>query len=347
MAKIQFQEVLETNIATTDSVTTDGMLTFSERCIYLGLGNGKKVLYDGISPINYIKSIEIDNLPTDTEGEDGELRIVKSTNEIYLKSNGVWNSLGKSTDIPPQLDITGNPNDISSILVNPLSPIYNSDLKQLTLNDDIYLAKNSTATLSYVNGVINRGTNDTALMSLLFFNPQYKIIIFEPQSVGLCYNTRADSTDDINGNFGLVSIMANKGNSIITYNNQTQNVLKANTSNFAINQNTYIVLFNNTQSRIYFCSKDNSIEPNNITGLSGHLNNLPDNLQLGISVGLYDTTLEAVFDSLPATSIIKNPIGIINEANFVANFENPTNDELKNIIIEYNKLTSLVTPLNS
>lgn len=94
MADLIFQTIAEADIANTDNVTTEGVVTFTERSIYLGLGNDKKILYDGLSTANYLKSIMVDAKPLDTVGNDETIRIDKTNHLIYLKLNGVWETLG-------------------------------------------------------------------------------------------------------------------------------------------------------------------------------------------------------------------------------------------------------------
>lgn len=49
MPKLKIQTISESSINSTTSVTEEGVLTLSEKNIYLGLGNSKKIKYDGTS----------------------------------------------------------------------------------------------------------------------------------------------------------------------------------------------------------------------------------------------------------------------------------------------------------
>lgn len=107
MADLIFQTIAEANIATTDNVTTEGVVTFTERSIYLGLGNSKKILYDGLSTANYLKSIMVDAKPNDSEGNNETIRIDKTNKLIYLKLNNVWETLGGSGSVGDVFNIIG------------------------------------------------------------------------------------------------------------------------------------------------------------------------------------------------------------------------------------------------
>lgn len=94
MANVTFQIVKEADILTNQNVTIEGYITFTERGIYLGLGNNQKVYYDGISPNNFIQTRIVDTLPT--TANENDIYINKTDNNIYIYENGNFVKLSQS-----------------------------------------------------------------------------------------------------------------------------------------------------------------------------------------------------------------------------------------------------------
>lgn len=82
MANVAFQIIKEDEVQTNPNVTTEGYISLTERSIYLGLGNNKKVLYDGISPNNFLLSRIVDTLPT--TANENDIYIDKTNNKIVI-----------------------------------------------------------------------------------------------------------------------------------------------------------------------------------------------------------------------------------------------------------------------
>lgn len=105
MANMIFQVVKEADIATNTKSTEEGVVSFSERSIYLGLGNSKKVLYDGISPMNYFASVTSETEPATKK--KGALWFKQSTSEFYACLDGTTFTL-MNPKTSGSIEITGN-----------------------------------------------------------------------------------------------------------------------------------------------------------------------------------------------------------------------------------------------
>lgn len=351
MANIQFQCIKEADIATDAKVTTQGVVTFSERSIYLGLGNDKKVLYDGISPNNFLKSIEIDDKPQDTDGEDGELRIVKSEGIIYLKDNGTWIPLGKSSEIT----LEGNTSDIADILVNrdaAYYPTYNEKYVQLPISEEgLYIAADSTCSLSYQRGTLLRSAN-TPTETTIMFNPKWKIIIFKPVSEGFWYVNRVANNNplSINSTYYVVGTGTSIRATTIKIENQQSNVISNQALTHVIPDGEYCILFNNSYCTLYrtyyqgnFAKKVDWIMKTD--DASFNLTAGQATRQLGIRLDTNGTTFPR--SQYPNNSMMINPIGIEDISGIIADIENPTQEELYTLIPSYTRLLEVLAPLNS
>lgn len=100
---VNFQILTEANIIDNGQATELGTITFTEANIYLGLGNGKKVLYSGILPQNYLKTLAVEDEPTTKSV--GLVWFKPSTQETYVCYDGTTFTL---VNQKVDLDITGS-----------------------------------------------------------------------------------------------------------------------------------------------------------------------------------------------------------------------------------------------
>lgn len=123
-----FQVCKESDIGATITNTKDeGVITFTDRGIYVGLDGNSKILYDGMSHENFLNSMLLDSAPIDNLYE-GKQYINKTDGKLYVYFNNQWNAIsggdnsgGGVTIIGEQyragnnITITDNPDGTKSI----------------------------------------------------------------------------------------------------------------------------------------------------------------------------------------------------------------------------------------
>lgn len=88
-----FQVCKESDIGTTITNSKDeGVITFTDRGIYVGLDGNSKILYDGMSHENFLNSMVLDTAPT-TDLYEGRQYINKTDGKLFVYYNSQWNAI--------------------------------------------------------------------------------------------------------------------------------------------------------------------------------------------------------------------------------------------------------------
>lgn len=79
------------------NINDEGVVTFTERGIYVGLDGANKVLYDGMSHEQFMNKLLLDSAPVDNLYE-GRQYINKTDGCLYVYYNQKWNKIsGEAT----------------------------------------------------------------------------------------------------------------------------------------------------------------------------------------------------------------------------------------------------------
>lgn len=96
MATLKINFTKEAELANVATLNDIGALTFSERGVRVGIGNGANILYDGMSHENFLKSILLDTEPK-TDLYEGRQYVNKTDGKLYVYYNNKWNELTPTT----------------------------------------------------------------------------------------------------------------------------------------------------------------------------------------------------------------------------------------------------------